>query len=180
MPQPPIILNVIALNVCWTACVLGQAFGFPYLGPAIVALSIIIQFRKALTEPKVILFFLKVAVIGAVVDIVIIKLGGMNFACCSILPENYPWWMIALWVSFSTSYFSCLYRLRDKIILGSVLGALGGISAYYGGAKLNALLLGDNLTNSLIMIGIAWGAAFPLLGALHRRAFPSLTATSKV
>lgn len=180
MPRPQVILNIIALNVCWTACVLGQSYGFPYLGPAVVAAALIIQFGKSLAKPKVISFFIEVTVIGAIVDVIIIKLGGMNFPCCSLLPENYPWWMVALWVSFSTSYFSCLYWLRDKALLGGILGAVGGIGAYYGGAKLNALLLGDNLTNSLIIIGVAWGIAFPLLGALHRKAFPSATTASNV
>jgi hypothetical protein len=170
--KPPLILNIIALNVVWFAAVLGAAQGLFWLGPATLLLSLAVQFKGDLKNTLLIKFLLLTALIGTIADSLIIMLGAMSFECCAALPQNYPLWMLALWLSFVTTLFSSLDWLRGKLALGSILGCVGGASAYYGGYKLGALTLANDIQNALLIIGMSWAIAMPILLKIHLKLFP--------
>ncbi|MDZ4786532.1 MAG: DUF2878 domain-containing protein [bacterium] len=169
--RPSTFKNIILMNVSWFACILGAAKGFPEIGPVIVALSLLVQFGKEVFNPFLFLFFILVAMIGTIADQILIQLEAISFSCCSFLPNNYPLWMLALWVSFATAFFSSLKFIRSRYIIGFIFGFLGGAAAYYAGAELNAIYLGSDLEKSLFQIAVLWGTSVPVLGLIHRRLF---------
>lgn len=170
--KPNIILNVVLVQLGWFACVLGESYGYPATGPVFVLLSIFFQFRKFAGDGRIFTYFAQIALIGFISDLIIILSGSLFFGgCCTGLPFAYPYWMIALWISFSTTYFSSFEWLRQRYFLAAIIGFLGGPLAYFAGMKLNALYLGDNILYSLTIIGIIWGIAVPLMGFIHLRKF---------
>lgn len=170
--KPPLIVNIIALNIVWFAAVLGAAQGLFWLGPAALLLSLAVQFKDDLKNSTLIKFLLSTALVGTIADSLMIMLGAISFECCSVLPQNYPMWMLALWLSFATTLFSSLSWIRNKLALGSILGCLGGASAYYGGYKLGALGMANDIQNALLIIGMSWAIAMPILQKIHLRLFP--------
>jgi hypothetical protein len=169
---PSLALNITALNIVWFAAVLGAANGLYWLGPASLALSLYIQFRADLKNKTLIKFLTITAVIGILADSIMILTGAISFECCSILPQNYPFWMASLWISFSTALFSSLSWLRNKFTLSSAIGCIGGAMAYYGGHKLGAISLATDTANALLIIGMIWAIAMPLISFIHLKLFP--------
>jgi hypothetical protein len=169
---PSLTLNIVALNLVWFASVLGAARGLYWLGPAALALSLYLQFKNDLKNPTLIKFLFLAAGIGLISDSIIILTGAISFDCCTVLPQNYPLWMLSLWISFSTALFSSLAWLRTKLTLGSIIGCLGGALAYYGGHELGPISLATDTQNALLIIGMTWAIAMPLLSLVHLKLFP--------
>jgi hypothetical protein len=172
LKTPSLALNIIALNVVWFAAVLGAASGLYWLGPVSLILSLYLQFKGDLKNPLLLKFFMIVGLIGFLADSAMILTGAISFECCALLPQNYPLWMLSLWVSFATALFSSLAWIRTKLTLGSILGCIGGVSAYYGGYKLGPISLATDTQNALLIIGMIWAIAMPLLSLVHLKLFP--------
>ena len=80
-----------------------------------------------------------------------------------------PIWMAALWANFAGTLHFCLDWLRGRYRLASVLGAVGGPLAYYGGHRLGAMQLGGSVAVSLAVIAIEWVLVTPGLTYLSER-----------
>ena len=172
LKKPSLTLNIVALNVVWFAAVLGAAKGLYWLGPISLILSLYLQFKDDLKNPSLLKFFLFVGLVGFLADSAMILTGAISFECCSLLPQSYPLWMLSLWISFATALFSSLAWLRTKLTLGSIIGCIGGALAYYGGYKLGPISLATDTQNALLIIGMIWAIAMPLISLVHLKLFP--------
>ena len=68
--------------------------------------------------------------------------------------------MVALWVSFSTTFRHSMSWLRHKYIFASIFAFIGGPLAYFAGQKIGAIN-GTNTLSSVIAIGFFWALVFP-------------------
>lgn len=75
--------------------------------------------------------------------------------------ESFPWWLTALYFVFIAYYGDIFNYLESKSNgLLFLMGALGGLAAYYGGAKISPIIV--NSPNYYFAVALSWGIFFPL------------------
>ncbi len=79
-----------------------------------------------------------------------------------------PVWLTGLWGAFATIIPLCFTWLQERIWLACPLAAISGPMSYIAGGKLGAMSVDPEWT-SLVMIGIEWGLAMPLLVWISKR-----------
>ena len=74
---------------------------------------------------------------------------------------TFPMWLLALYTIFICYYGDAFnYLSKLPIVVLSLMGALGGCFAFYGGVKISSIEVLDNLY--FVLIGINWAIFFPL------------------
>ena len=158
-----ILINVIAFQVGWFACILGAAHGLPLLGPAVVAILLgfhLFLMPDARRETRLLV---TASLIGFALDSFQSALGVFSFAGSGMAAWVSPPWMIALWPNFATTLRTSLRWLAGRYSLAAVLGVVAGPLSYYAGAQLGALTLHPTLAVSLIAFAVVWGITLPIL-----------------
>ena len=164
------LINFIAFQAAWFACVLGAARGWWWQAPlaAQIAVSIHLAMSKRRSNEGALLC---VAIaIGLVTDLFMIKVGCIALQQTSSLALA-ALWFASLWAAFATTLNSSLSWMRGKPVLALVLGAIGGPLAYFGGQKLGAVTL-PREGFSILAIGIEWAIIMPLLTWMSERLLP--------
>ncbi len=171
----PKLVNFLALQANWHLCVHGLARGFPWLGPATVALSVALHVLLQPRRLRQLAFIGLMTVYGLFFDALLVALGLISFRQS---PDSLwsPPAMLALWPNLATVFPLCLRWLKGHYVLAALLGFAGGISAYYWGARFGAASFPGPVPSSLFFIGLLWAATTPALLYLHHRFF-SLTPT---
>jgi hypothetical protein len=155
------VANYIAFQIGWFAAVLGAGYGMLWLGVVVVPLVLLFNMLLAKNWRQELVVALAAAVMGFVVDTVLV-IAGVFAPVPFLLPRPFsPLWMVMLWVNQATTLNGCMAWLRGRYLAGSLFGAIGGPLAYLGGAKLGAATLPS--TNGLVILGITWACAFPAL-----------------
>ncbi|MBK9128700.1 MAG: DUF2878 domain-containing protein [Phycisphaerales bacterium] len=162
-----VLLNIVGFQLVWWSAVLGAARGSPWLGP-LVAIAVLAVHLRLVPEPRrELAFVLVAAVIGFMVDSVLVVAGVLVFDPHALAPLA-PAWILALWVGFATTVNRTFARLRGRLLASAALGAVGGPLAYAGGQVLGALSLGRDLVG-VGMLAATWAALLALLFALAAR-----------
>ena len=161
-------LNVVLMQACWFACVLGAARGWTGAGPAAVAVMVPAHLAFLSRDPRREgALIAGVTVFGFLLETVLSAAGAHRPAPDVFSPPLAPLWMAALWANFAILLDHSLSWLRGRPALAAVLGALGGPAAYLAGVRLGALAVSGNY--GTILIGIAWALAMPFLTAVTGR-----------
>jgi hypothetical protein len=106
---------------------------------------------------------LAVTLLGLVLETAFTGGGVITYAGTApgqILP---PIWILAMWLAFGTLPNASLGWLAGRWKLQAFLGALLGPLSYLAGTKLNAATLPDPAFSSLVVIGIGWALAMPVI-----------------
>jgi hypothetical protein len=162
-------INFIGFQMAWFAAVFGAAQGHPWLGPPVLllwlALYAFLSGRPKLQiQIALIAFFL-----GLLIDSFLIGNGVYTpRGLLGGLPLTPPW-MLSLWINFGTLVTGGLSWLRGRYWLGAFLGSWGGPAAYYSGHRMGALTFHPPLINHLVVLGMAWAIAVPLLFFLAKK-----------
>jgi hypothetical protein len=157
------ILNFIAFQLAWFACILGAGSGLIWVGVVTVAVSVSAHVLFATQRASWIVLLIASLIIGLIFDGAVMSLGVLSFPDHATLLTPVPLWMLFMWANFSLTLPLSLGWLRGRYVLGALFGLLGGPGAYYTGMKLNAIELSDDLVRSLIVVGLEWAIATPLL-----------------
>lgn len=164
-----ILLNFVAFEIGWFACVLGAARHQLPLGLAITALILLGSLLLARRAwPRQLLLLALVALIGFVWD------SALSLAGLTVYPTTVfgyllaPAWIAALWALFAMTLDVSLRWLQGRTVLAIVLGAIAAPLSYYGGARLGALIL-PRPALGLWAEGVGWGTMLPGLLLLARR-----------
>jgi hypothetical protein len=163
------LLNFVGFEVGWCACALGAAKGLPLAGPLVVGVFFCLQLLLVPAPGKHARFVLVATLLGWIIDSALYRAGAFSFPEGGFGHWLCPIWMAALWANFAGTLHFCLDWLRGRYWLASVLGAVGGPLAYYGGHRLGAMQLGGSLAVSLAVIAIEWAIATPALVYLSER-----------
>lgn len=147
----------------WFACVIGAANQQVFWPVVATLLYIAIHIWHAPRPISELKLLAKAGLFGAAVDTLIANLGFLSFE--NSWPSAYlsPVWMWTLWALVASTINSSLAWLRDRPILGAVLGAIAGPMSYEAGVRMGAGAWGANgQIGGLILLGLAWGIAIPL------------------
>ncbi len=153
--------NFLLYQIAWFACLLGAAGGQPLAGVAIalgVAGLHLALARSPATELAIVLL---TGVIGGVWEYVMMNQDWVRYAGAESARFP-PAWIIALWLSFATTFNIALRWLQDRLIMAALLGLIGGPLAWYAGQRMGALVLPDPPLD-LMFIGAGWAVLMPLL-----------------
>ena len=162
------LLNFIAFQIGWFACVLGGAYGWPMLGVAVAAVIIARHLHQAAQpHPEAILIVLS-GLLGFVADSLLTSLGLLRFPSGQFHLQLAPYWMVAMWMLFATTFNISLRWLKGRLGLAALLGMIAGPLAYYGGAQLGGVAFANPLASLLAVAGV-WTLALPLLLATVNR-----------
>ena len=169
------LLSLALFNCGWFCCVLGAAYGFPWLGPLYVSVWFAWKVTGPQSRPGENLLILLAAVVGYVLDStlflseVLLEKNRDSFGWPS------PLWLVCLWPNLAGALSGCLRIFKKRYLLGSIAGSVGGPMAYFAGRQFGAIDLGDPLHVSLAAIGAEWALAMPLLLFLDTRLSPEQT-----
>ncbi len=152
------ILKIIILQGFWY---LSVAHGHKYQTPIfIVALFISIAnyfiYKPAITKGHYLFTLIFFLIYGIIQESLLDKLGLVSYG-----QESFPLWLTSLYLVFIAYYGDIFNYLSKKSIpFLSLLGAIGGISAFYSGSKISPL----SVLSPYYFLGIAigWGIFFPL------------------
>lgn len=156
------LINILAFKIGWVSSVVGVAIDIPMLGPAAILLAIAIHLLVVNRPVSEFVLIIATGVIGAGVDSIMISAGWLSYPSGTLLAGFSPYWIIAMWMLFATTFNVSFRWLQSKIFLAVLLGALSGPLSYYFGAKFGAVTLND-FTSSMIALSVGWGALIPAL-----------------
>ena len=167
------VTNFTLFQLAWFAAVIGGATGWPIFGsiPAIVVVAIDLWFYRTQLKREALLV-VGITLLGVIVETVFITLGALHYSGTSSNAVLPPIWIIALWSSFGTLPHTSLGWLSGRVWLQLLLGAVLGPMSYFGGVKIGAAILNEPLMSSLVIVGIGWGLAMPLIFYMADRSKP--------
>lgn len=127
-----------------------------FAGSLLIAVLNYFIFRPSVKPLHYIIFLFFLTGFGFLHDLTFYKLGWVNYH-----QDSFPLWLTSLYVVFICYYgepFKAISRCQTWIQF--ILGGLGGITSYYGGAR----LAGINVESNLYYLGIffAWSLFFPV------------------
>ena len=157
-----LVINFLLFQAGWFACVIGAAKGLPLLGPATVAVAVMIHLFLAHQPQSESLLLVFAALLGAVFDSLLAQSGNLNYVNGMLWPGTAPYWIVSMWVLFATTLNVSMKWLRGRYGVAALLGLIGGPLSYLGGAELGGLMFVD-LTASLIMLAVGWALIMPAL-----------------
>lgn len=163
--------NFLLYQTGWFACVLGAASGRPGAGAVAAGLLVVIHLVLSHHRQLQGVLLLAAAVIGALVETLLIRFGVYRFPAGTVLIGFPPPWILVMWVQFATLLPQCLHWLANRPLLSAGLGFLGGPAAFLGGAQTGAVIFLRPLPHALLLLGTAWAAALPMLTCLTGRLF---------
>lgn len=163
-----LVVNLVAFQIAWFACVLGGAHGWPWLGVGVTALVVALHLWMSDGPRREALLLVLVGAIGAVWDGFLVRFGFLEYSSGMLLPWLAPVWIIAMWVAFATTLNVVLSWLKGRWTLAVVLGAIGGPLAFYGGHRLGAVAFPDTFVAMAVLAG-GWSFLMPLSAWLAQR-----------
>jgi len=163
-----LLINLIAFQLGWFACVLGGANGMPWVGVTAVAVIAVYHLWSAALPGREALLLAIAGAIGAVWDGLLTGFGWMVYPSGIFYQWLAPTWIIAMWIGFATTFNISLSWLKERWFLASALGAVGGPLAYFAGAELGGVTFPDPLV-ALTVIAGGWSFIMPMLLAIAGR-----------
>jgi len=162
-------LNFLMYEAGWLACVLGAAWGFSGPGSALASLLVVVHLGLSMERSVELKLAIAALFLGCSVDTICIRTGVLHFAEPGWIPGLPPFWMTILWVQFATTLRYSLVWLQGHLLLAGIFGLVGAPAAFWGGARLGAVKLCVPAFPGLLLLGILWSIAMPLLVWLSRR-----------
>lgn len=166
--EPKIVLNFVACQLAWSACVLGGANGRPLAGALVAAAVIGLHLALARRPAPEALLIVAASLIGLVWDSALIAIGLFTYPSGILVPGLAPYWMIALWAVFATSLNLSMGFLKGRLWLAALVGGIGGPVSYLAGGRLGGLEMSDPVL-ALGAQAIGWAVLLPVLTHLAAR-----------
>ena len=156
------LLNFVAFQTGWFACVLGASHGMPWVGLLVASLVVTLHvWFSEWRSDELILVGLSV-VLGLVFDSLLVLSGWVQYPGGVLLPGVAPYWILTMWALFATTLNVSMGWLRGRPLLAVLMGAVGGPLSYLAGEKLGGIELIAPVA-ALAALAFAWALAMPLL-----------------
>ncbi len=160
--------NIVIYQVCWLACILGGANGLPLAGVAAVALAVAWHLYLADAPRAEVALLALAGLVGAVWDSVLVAAGWLVYPSGTLIAGTAPYWIVALWIGFATTFNLSLRYFKQRLWLAALLGAVGGPLAFLAGERLGGVVFTDT-TIAMAALALGWAALMPLMMLAARR-----------
>jgi len=164
----PLLSNLLFFKTGWLSSVLGGANQMPWLGPVAVAIAVLVHLRHAEKPEAELTLILSCAAIGTVFDSVLVAAGFVSYASGLFSVSAAPYWIIGMWMLFTTTLNMSLRFLKGRPWLSAAIGFVAGPLAYLGGAKLGGIVFVEQ-REALATLAIGWAMIMPALMLLAER-----------
>lgn len=160
---PAVLANLVGFQLGWFACVLGAAWGMPWLGPLAAVPVLALHLATAVRPGRAALLLAAAALVGFGLDTILVRAERIAFTEGVLVAGTAPYWMVTLWVLFASTFNVSLRWLRPRPLLAAISGALGGPLAYWAGGRLGAAVLLEPVCAGLLLVGLFYALATPFL-----------------
>lgn len=147
------LINLVAFQVTWLACVWSAGAGKPVWGAAVFAVSVTLHLLLSNNRKGELLLLITAGAVGLAAESVLVAMGAIQFPGAWL-----PFWMILLWANFATTLRVSLAWLQGRYVVAAIAGAVAGPLAYLGGQRLGAIEVQQPLA-----VAVEWAVATPLL-----------------
>ncbi|MFN3860053.1 MAG: DUF2878 domain-containing protein [Roseateles sp.] len=160
-----LVLNLIAFQLAWFACVLGAARGVPAWGSAAVAAAVLLQLVVSDARLADLALLIAAPALGLVWDTALLRADVVVYASPGPVLGWAPGWILALWALFATTLREPLRWLHGRWLLAAVVGGAAGALSYWSAARLGAARIPD-VPLALGVLAAGWAVMTPGLLAL--------------
>tara|TARA_Y100000768_G_C23597776_1_gene504527 strand:- start:58 stop:570 length:513 start_codon:yes stop_codon:yes gene_type:complete len=155
MSKIKIFLTLTGYQITWLACVFGQnKLNQPLLGIYIGVLYLLIFFYFNKNKIKFLKLSLYISIPGYIFDTFMVYFSIYEFNTSYII-GTIPYWMIILWLSFSTLFDEILTIFIKHKFVGIFLSGILGPLTYYLGDPIGIISI-NNLSAFFIMMTLFW------------------------
>jgi hypothetical protein len=162
------LINFVAFQFGWFACVLSAANNQPLLGVVCALLLLSLHFSLSTQVRRDLVLVSAIALIGSSWDSLLTWQQLMQFSSGQYHQNIAPIWISAMWLMFASTINVSLRWLYRRYFLAAMLGAIAGPLAYQGGAALGAVTLQQPVITMAIM-SVGWALMMPLFVKLAQR-----------
>ena len=163
-----LVINFVAFQIGWFACVLGAANALPLLGPAVVACVVMLHLSLSRKPAQEFTLIAVAGALGAVWDSVLVTSGWIVYPSGNWITGLAPYWIVAMWMLFATTLNVSLRWLRHRTLLAVVVGAISGPMAFLAGSGLGGITFIEPRA-ALIALALGWAVILPILSVLSVR-----------
>lgn len=163
-----IAINIVIYQICWLGCIIGAANMQPLVGVGLVAGAVAYHLYSASRPSSEIVLILITAAVGAVWDSLLVAAGWLVYPSGTLLAGTAPYWIVALWISFATTFNVSLRWFKQRLMWASLFGALGGPLAFLAGERLGGVVFTDYVAG-LGALALGWALLMPLVLLLANR-----------
>ena len=163
-----IAINIMIYQLCWIACILGGANMIPLAGLLVVAAAVAYHLYTAPRPGTELTVLVISAIIGAFWDSLLVAAGWLVYPSGTLIEGMAPYWIVAVWISFATTFNVSMRYFKQRLVLASALGAIGGPLAFLAGERLDGVVF----TNYIAGIGaltLGWALLMPLMMIISNR-----------
>ncbi|MDC1175449.1 DUF2878 family protein, partial [Bacteriovoracaceae bacterium] len=148
------ILKIVVLQLFWFLAVsTNQKYQVPlFLLSIIIAIANFKIYKPQISRGHYIFTTVLFVLYGMTQELSFEKFGLVKYN-----QSSFPLWLTSLYVVFIAYYgdiFNYLYKLPKALVF--IIGAVGGIAAYYGGVKISPIEVQSSLY--YVFVGLGWGA----------------------
>ena len=158
-------LNIIIFNLLWLGLVLGRD---SLIHLTLPSLLIYLACLLRIGDLKVHQILLP-AIIGIMIDMSLTFFGIFIFPDSSLIV---PFWLILLWINFSTTITLSLSFIGKNKLIAFGLGATALPFNYTVGERLGAVTFGEPYLFSILVLVLVWSVSFPILFMVSHENFP--------
>lgn len=150
-----IFVNVLIYQIVWFLAILKGNQGAA-LGVALLIIHLA-NSEYTVADLKMMGFLLFV---GILVDGTLVQIGFFTFTNTGF---PIPLWLMVIWAALAITPNHSLNWLKNRLFLASILGALGGPTAYWAGTRMGAATFNWPLLSSLLLLALLWSLLFPAI-----------------
>ena len=149
-------LNIIVFNLLWVGLVLGRDSLIHITLPSLlIYLGCLLRFSDLKLHQ-----ILLPALIGITIDSSLTFFGIFTFPESNLI---IPFWLIILWINFSTTLNLSLSFIGKSKLVAFGLGATALPFNYTVGERLGAVIFGEPYFFSIFILILVWSLSFPIL-----------------
>jgi hypothetical protein len=154
--------NALGFQSAWWLSVLGVVVGFPLLGPLAMTLYLVIDHYSFTKGQAELVLILSAILAGTIADSIFASTGLLSYAGgYDFAPGLAPLWISVMWGGFAATLNHSLGWLKKRTSLAFLMGAVFGPLSYMAGSKFEAIIFNQDMTVSMLILGLFWGLAIP-------------------
>ena len=119
------LVNFVLFQIGWFSAVIGGASNRPWLGVLVITAVVLIHLYRTINVKAEAVLIIIIAIMGGSLDSVFVYLNWISYPSGHIHETLTAYWIIAMWMSFSTTLNSSMAWLKESHILAVIFGSHG-------------------------------------------------------